>query len=159
MKACTNEKCWAYGKDIHPDHTKCCPICGQSIAKYGYQFVLDFLTKANIDYTDTGDRYNFTIAENTVSFQLLKRDTNMVILAISTGVECEDGSLSNEKFLRVCNEVNIECPFAKIRYISDDAVLVSSCTFFLDANVPTELIGEMLKDTHEAMSMFLRKMS
>lgn len=159
MKACTNEKCGAYGKVVLPDNAKFCPMCGHSMAKYGYHYVLDFLKKANISYTDDGDRYNFNITEDTFDFQLLKRDCDIVVLAISIGMECEDGSLSEESLWEVCNEVNIECPFAKLGYISNDSVLVSSCTFYMDANTPMELLGEMLKDTHEAMSLFLRKMS
>ena len=159
MKACTNEKCWAFGKNIHPDNTKCCPVCGQPIVKCGYQYVLDFLKSANIDYTDTGDRYSFTITENSLSFQLLKQECGLATLAISLGIECEDGSLSEDKVLRICNDINEECSFAKIRYIFSDSILVSSCTFYMDESVPNELLGEILKDIHESMSLFLRKMS
>ncbi|MBQ8364673.1 MAG: hypothetical protein IJX41_02145 [Bacteroidaceae bacterium] len=161
MKACTNEKCGAYGKAVLPDNAKFCPMCGHSMAKYGYHYVLDFLKKANISYTEKEDRYNFNITDDTFSFgfELIKRESDIVLLAISAGMECEDGSLSEERLWEVCNEVNIECPFAKLRYISNEAVLVSSCTFYMDANTPLELLGEMIKDTHEAMSLFVRKMS
>lgn len=159
MKACINENCGAYGKVVLPDNANYCPKCGQPIVKYGYHYVLDFLKSANIPYTDGGDRYNFQIAENSFGFQLLKRESDIVIIAIPSAMECEDGSLSEERLWEVCNEINIECPFAKIRYISNSSVLVSSCTFYMDANVPTDLLGEMLRDTHEAMSLFMRKMS
>ena len=158
MKACTNKRCRAYDKVVLPDNAKFCPICGHSVVKYGYHYVLDFLENADISYTDEGDRYKFTIAEETLSIELLKKDSDIVILAIPVNIECNDGSLSEKKLLEVCNEINIECAFAKIRYINNSA-LVSSCTFYMDSNVPTELLGEMLNDTHKAMSLFIRKMS
>lgn len=63
----------------------------------------------------------------------------------------------NDPFEAMC--INEECSFAKIRYISSGSILVSSCTFYMDASVPNKLLGEILKDIHESMSLFLRKMS
>ena len=159
MKACTNEKCVAFGKVIIPDNARYCPECGQSVVKYGYHYILDFLKDANISYSDSGDRYKFDITQDSFTFELLKGDSNSVLLAICVRLECDDNSLSENRLLEICNEINIECSFAKIRYIPGSSAIVSSCTFFMDDNVPTMVIGKMLEDTHEAMSMFIDKMS
>lgn len=155
MKACTNENCRAYRKEIHPDNTNYCPICGQPIVKYGYQFVLEFLKSANVEYQEKENYYSL-IVEDSFTFTLLKNNTNWVTIAITFEVECEDGSLSDGEWIRTCNEVNDECTFAKMIYNAENNMIGSYCTFYLDANVPKYVIGEMLKDTGKAMSLFIQ---